>query len=139
MDSESSRDDFTSVWSRHLFAINPEPTRTTVQADRGVISLGSQVTNTLRDLSDIINRVQRYKCSEYCQRRKKNQRANDPTTFCRFHFPRELQPVVETSKKRNPAHWMFCAQSNQTMLNHFNLLVLLAWRANTDISPYTNL
>lgn len=34
---------------------------------------------------------------------------------------------------------MFYAQSNQTMLNHFNLLVLLAQRANTDILLYTNL
>lgn len=34
---------------------------------------------------------------------------------------------------------MFCAQSNQTMLNHFNPLVSLAQRANTDISLYTDL
>lgn len=109
IEDEDRRSDFTDVWRRHLFAINPEPQRTAAQTDRGAISLGSEISNTLRDLSDVINRVQRYKCSEYCQRRKKNQRANDPTTFCRFHFPRELQPLAETSKKRNPAYWMFCA------------------------------
>lgn len=34
---------------------------------------------------------------------------------------------------------MFCVQSNQTMLNYFNLLVLLVQRTNTDISLYTDL
>lgn len=34
---------------------------------------------------------------------------------------------------------MFCAQSNQTMLNYYNLLVSLVQRTNTDISPCTNL
>lgn len=139
MDDEDRRTSFTDVWRRHLFAINPELRRTAVQADRGTISLSLDISNTLRNLSNMINRVQRYKCSEYYQRRKKNQRANDPTTFYRFYFPRELQPSIETSKKRNLAYQMFYTQSNQTMLNYYNLLVLLAQRANIDISLYTDL
>lgn len=34
---------------------------------------------------------------------------------------------------------MFCVQSNQTILNHYNLLISLAQRANTDILLYTDL
>lgn len=66
MDNDNGRNDFTNVWRRYLFAINPELQRTAAQANRGAISLGSEISNTLRNLSDVINRVQRYKCSEYC-------------------------------------------------------------------------
>lgn len=66
IDNKNERNDFTNVQRRYLFAVNPKPSRTAVQTDRSAISLGSEISNSLRNLSNIINRIQRYKCSEYC-------------------------------------------------------------------------
>lgn len=77
IENDNKRNDFTKVQRRYLFVLNPEPRRTAVQTDRSAISLGSEISNTLYNLSDVINRVQRYKCSDYCQRRKRGQNTND--------------------------------------------------------------
>lgn len=42
-------------------------------------------------------------------------------------------------KSRNPQYFSFCAACNDPMMNQYNPTASLAWRANMDISPCTDL
>jgi ATP-dependent DNA helicase PIF1 len=119
----------------HIHAVNPEPGRATAPAAIRAIHADSEsLNNDLADLSDIINRVQHHTCSEaYCIRKK----TADGQMACRFYVLRQERDIAEVSKAHNPIHWSFIAACNDSQLNHYNPLLSIAWRVNTDITPCT--
>ncbi len=45
-------------------------------------------------------------------------------------------PVI--SREENPLHWKFLPPRNDTLLNNYIPLLMLAWSANIDVLPCTN-
>lgn len=158
------REQFTEFWSKHVFAVNPDLQRQPpARRSRGTYNTSSsELENKMGPLSDVVNRTQVHACSEsYCKRKRKRGEGDvaDLPKACRFHFPRSVGPAstnkvwlyfamccipLQTKtltrfQSRNPHYWTFCAGSNDSMMNQYNPTVALVWRANTDLSPYTDL
>ncbi len=96
----------------------------------------SERTNTLRELTELLNRFQRHtRCTpSYCQRKI---RGTDELT-CRFHFPRSERPLPEVSCEVNSNHRVYLPARNDALLNSYNATVTMGWMANTDLSPCTD-
>ncbi|KAG6072110.1 hypothetical protein E4U16_005639 [Claviceps sp. LM84 group G4] len=73
-----------------------------------------------------------------CLRRRKGQNPEDNSKYCQFHFPRDILDTAELSTRRNLRYPMFCAKSNDTTMNHYSPVAIMAWRANMDITPCTS-
>lgn len=103
--NEVSRQEFTQFWSKHVFAVNPEPNRQPpARRSRSVYnSSTAQLANTFGQLSDVVNRTQKHACSEaYCLRKRKKAEIDAPDDLprqCRFYFPRATGPA-STNKVR---------------------------------------
>lgn len=103
LDAEENRVLFTQLWSRHIYALNPEPGRErAAKRSRGVYNMGStELQNSVEHLSDVVNRTQIHTCSEsYCLRRKKGALPDAPKV-CRFYYPRSVG-LADTNKVRFP-------------------------------------
>ncbi|KAG5914506.1 hypothetical protein E4U61_005622 [Claviceps capensis] len=107
-------------------------------ANGAIQSMASEVRNGLEFLSDIVNRVQKQCSDPVCLRRRKGQNPEDDSKYRRFHFPRDIIGTAELSTRRNPRYPMFCAKSNDTAMNHYSPLAIMACRANMDITPCTS-
>lgn len=119
--------------------MNPQPNREVPAGEGNALVMRPQDLS-YQELSDIINRVQRHKCTEvYCLRRRRmpSGRLTD-NKVCRFYFPRQLHEMAIVTNDLNPVHLIFDGARNDTRLNNFNRLIALAWRANRDISPCTS-
>jgi ATP-dependent DNA helicase PIF1 len=132
---------FVQHWTDRVSAFNPEPERDRAPPGDGdpLISLGEAPTFQL--LSDIVNRVQRHKCSEaYCLRRRRHDGGGwSEEKYCRFYFPRPSHDEAIVTHDFNPQYLIFDGSRNDTTLNNYNRVLALGWRANHDISPCTDL
>jgi ATP-dependent DNA helicase PIF1 len=104
--NEESRRQFTEFWSKHVFAVNPEPNRVPpARRSRGTYNTNTaDLDNTFAALSDVVNRTQKHACTEaYCLRKRKRAATDAPTDLprqCRFYFPRATGPA-RTNKVRS--------------------------------------
>ena len=92
------------------------------------------VTDNNRDLTSIVNRVQRHKCSlGYCQKSTRY----DSTPACRFKFPK---PFADRSSIELDDHGRLAYNSarNDPWINGYNAFIITLWRANIDIQPITS-
>jgi ATP-dependent DNA helicase PIF1 len=100
LNQDAHREAFTQFWSKHIFAINPEPDRQPPpRRSRGTYNTRTdELANSFSIVSDVVNRTQVHKCSDgYCQRKRKRDdgtvAAGTPRT-CRFYFPRTIGPAT---------------------------------------------
>ncbi|KAJ5183745.1 hypothetical protein N7492_001361 [Penicillium capsulatum] len=114
----------TDYWSRYEW-----------QGQRPVMQYSpDERQNTLSELTDLVNRVQRHVCNErYCLRKHRvsNQLA------CRFHFPMALRDEPGLEKPLGSTFYRLYPVRNHPALNIYNPLVIMAWQANIDIAPCT--
>ncbi|XP_034232800.1 uncharacterized protein LOC117640409 [Thrips palmi] len=86
-----------------------------------------------RALGELLNRVQRHKCTaNYCLRKDKT-----GAIVCRFKFPFELaeeNSIVFDDK----GEAKFIGRRNDELINGFIIAVIEAWRANMDAKPVTS-
>lgn len=133
--TEKSREALASYWASIVSAINPDQSLPQLGVNPASLPFSEQ-KNTLRDLTECLNRFQRHQhCSPpYCLKKKKGTNL----FHCRFHFPRKHRSEAVISREENPLHWKFLPSRNDTLLNNYISLLTLAWRANIDVSPCTN-
>ena len=87
------------------------------------------------ELSKLVKKYQFHKCSAYCKRKIKCKKMF--ITKCRFGFPRletetgEIHPVEHSLKSRKK--FSVARRANEVRVNQYNPLILLLWKANTDI------
>ncbi|KAJ5171639.1 hypothetical protein N7492_004232 [Penicillium capsulatum] len=134
--TQAQRDTFAQFWGIHISAINPDPSRLPVAVtERPVMQYSpDERQNTLSELTDLVNRVQRHVCNErYCLRKHRvsNQLA------CRFHFPMALRDEPGLEKPLGSTFYRLYPVRNHPALNIYNPLVIMAWQANIDIAPCT--
>lgn len=88
----------------------------------------SEVEDIHMDLAELITTCQRHtRCSPaYCLKKKKNGELQ-----CRFHYPKDLQPVTSIHTKDGEPS--LTTQRNDPLLNSYNPVQLSAWRANVDM------
>lgn len=92
---------------------------------------------TIRELAQMLNRVQRHtKCTSYCLRRPKGS-PKDAPLVCRFKYPKEIQES-STVARDECGFVQFLTQRNDELLNLYNPLFILGWRANVDFTPITS-
>ena len=93
--------------------------------------------NTQQELAEILNRCQRHtKCAKpYCIRMNRITKQEE----CRFHFPWPCRPEPDVTTRANPAHPTFEPARNDPLLGKYNPLFTMAWLANTDVAPTTNI
>ncbi|KAK3922031.1 ATP-dependent DNA helicase [Frankliniella fusca] len=91
----------------------------------------SQVVDPVRDLGELLNRVQRHKCSNgYCQRIDKA--TGQPV--CRFKFPFQEEPITRLFENEQGL-WELVTARNDSLLNKYIEWVITLWRANMDATP----
>jgi ATP-dependent DNA helicase PIF1 len=96
--------------------------------------LPSTLTDSQRELAQMLNRVQRHtKCAAgYCLRRHKT----TGEEYCRFKFPFDLSDVTfikESVQKAGVAELI--TRRNDALLNIYIAAWTLGWRANSDSRP----
>jgi ATP-dependent DNA helicase PIF1 len=134
----NSLQEFAEAWGLHISAYNPRPSHELAVDEVPLTSLESDAQhNTFAFLSSILAHVQGHKCTDYCLRKK---RGSEERT-CRFYYPQEErdEPVVFRDPLRNPQHFTFFAERNDSLLHKYNRAITMGWLANTDISPCTNI
>ncbi|KAE8739488.1 hypothetical protein FOCC_FOCC015019 [Frankliniella occidentalis] len=97
----------------------------------------SQVDEAIRgrDLGELLNRVQRHKCSNgYCQRVDKA--TGQPV--CRFKFPFQEEPITRLFEN-DKGLWELVTARNDSLLNKYMEWVIALWRANMDATPIVSL
>jgi hypothetical protein len=134
--SDDLRRDFSQFWEGLITAMNPtRPPHAPPDAERMAIQLPpEEQENTFSYLSQIVNRVQRHKCTkEYCLRRNKT----TGQTRCRFHFPMRSRDHGILERPIGSSYYRFFPIRNDPTLNAYSRIVSMAWLANADISPCT--
>jgi hypothetical protein len=84
--NEESRRLFTEFWSKHVFAVNPEPNRQPpARRSKGTYNTSTtELSNTFEALSDVVNRTQKHACTEaYCLRKRKRAQTDAPAGLLR--------------------------------------------------------
>ncbi len=96
----------------------------------------SKHTNMLRELIELLNRFQRHtRCTlSYCQHKI---RETDKLTCC-FHFFRSEWFLFEVSCKINSNHHVYLFAQNDTLLNSYNVTMIMKWMTNMNLSLYMN-
>lgn len=95
----------------------------------------SEVDDVERDLIELLNKVQRHKCSAgYCQRKDKN----TGQTYCRFKFPHDTQEASRLVQNAQDQFELLTAR-NDPFLNKYIRWVMQLWRANIDATPILSL
>ena len=92
----------------------------------------SEVDNRLKDLAQLLNRVQRHtRCMDgYCLRKKKRKDRKE----CRFKFPQEKLPHTRIIYSPETKKVKFVSARNDKRLNKYNPYIIQTWRANIDIA-----
>src|SRR6516162_9771888 len=128
---------FAEVWGYHVSAVNTEPNRVPQENEGNPLSVDPlHHPLTFRWLSQILNRVQRHRCQTiYCLRKKKGSTEHE----CRFFFPRQFRDTAALIQREGTSWWIFEAERNDQLMNHYVRAVSLGWLANIDFSPCTSL
>ena len=132
--------EFADYWGQYISAFNPEP-RLAVNYGPGDPLLSyDQQQPSFETLRDVVNRVQRHRCTElYCQRRLRLPNGKlSPQKVCRFHYPRAHHDSLLVSQHLSRQYLMFDGSRNDAFLNHYSRLMALGWLANHDIAPCTS-
>lgn len=135
--NEASRARIVDYWSQWVTAMNPD--RTLIQDGLNPASLPfAQQENSRLHLIHSLNRFQRHQvCSPtYCLRKPKGEL--NATARCRFHFPQPFRDTAAVTRDKNPLHWKYMPQRNDSLLNSYIPALTLGWMANTDMAPCTN-
>ena len=140
--TEAMRESFAQFWGNTVTALNPAPVA------EGVVSagLGNPLANTdnpptFLTIAEIINRVQRHKCSDtYCMRRRGispfGALSSDKSR--RFYYPRPTHTAPIVTNTLNKQYWTVDGACNDPILNNYNKTISFGWPANHDISPCTS-
>ena len=91
---------------------------------------------TCPELNRLVTRYQTHRCSAYCRRKRKV--GSVFVTRCKFGFPREACEIaelndIEESLKSRKRIYQLARTKSETKINDYNPLLLLLWKANTDI------
>jgi hypothetical protein len=99
----------------------------------------SEMNYTLRELAQLLNRVQRHTtCTpSYCLRRPKGAEKDAPLV-CRFRYPQECRETTEIKLDDKKRPKIF-PKRNDPLLNLHNATQILGWQANVDFSPLTSM
>jgi hypothetical protein len=108
----------------------------------------SHKNNTLRELTKLLNRVQRHtKCfTTYCLRKikdsksakiedSKSEKLKDSKTLkleCRFHFSFSTREISAMINIVNSKWKLYDSSRNDSLLNIYNVIVFISWFANID-------
>jgi ATP-dependent DNA helicase PIF1 len=132
--TDNLRHELAVYWANYITAYNPDQHLAQIGKNPASVPFVRQ-QNTVRSLTEAINRFQRHKCTgAYCLRKYKDQKM----LKCRFHFPIAHRSAAEISKDLHPGHYMFLAERNDYLLNAYTPLLTLGWLANIDITPCTS-
>jgi hypothetical protein len=58
---------------------------------------------------------------------------------CRFFFPRHIRDAAGLIQREGTNWWIFEAERNDQLMNHYVRAISLGWLANIDFSPCTSL
>jgi ATP-dependent DNA helicase PIF1 len=129
---------FARFWGIHVTGFNPEVNsgpRPHEELPMMQID-GVDLANNSLTLSQAVNRLQLHEHSKtYCLRINKQTKVEE----CRFDLPDDLRDegLLAQHKRRN---WLwYFPPRNDGMVNKYNRLVTIAWQANTDVSPCTDI
>ena len=94
-------------------------------------------SNKMSELCQIVNCLQRHsKCpTTYCKRQ--NRLTKQPC--CRFGFPHEEISNPRCSQKLGSSYRTFDPVRNDSQMGKYNPTVTMAWLANSDVAPCTDL
>jgi ATP-dependent DNA helicase PIF1 len=126
---------FIHFWDQHVSTWHPNK-----DCPPAAIHPSAQMFNTLQDtkkeLAEMLNRFQRHtKCAPgYCERKKKD----SGEIFCRFGYPKRCRDHSELSKDAGREFVELNTRRNDEILNSYNALFILGWRANIDFRPVIN-
>ncbi len=92
----------------------------------------SKHTNTLCELIELLNCFQHHThcTSSYCQHKI---RETDELTCC-FHFFWLKQSLLEVFYKMNSNHQVYLFAWNDALLNNYNIIMIMKWMINTNLS-----
>ena len=124
------------VWIQDTPAIGKDPPGEVLSwiTERITCRIPEEASNP--ELHKLVSKYQRHKCSNYCKRRKKYGGAF--VTRCRFAYPREVSETgqindVDDALKSKTKVYLLPGAESETRINDYNPLLLLLWKANTDI------
>ena len=124
---------FIQYWDQIISTWHPDRHRPPA-AIHPSAQLFPSLQDTITELAEMLNRFQRHdRCTPgYCERRRDGQKV------CRFGFP--FPDCNESHIQRLPGKTFpeYVPRRNDALLNTFNPLFILGWRANIDIRPVTN-
>ncbi|KAE8739231.1 hypothetical protein FOCC_FOCC015271 [Frankliniella occidentalis] len=127
--SEAERQAVIDYFDRLVKAVNPNRDAPPAEQQPCRKRL-SEVQDRARDLAELLNRVQRHRCSRvYCQRKDKN-----GNTYCRFKFPFALEEMTRLFVNDQGQFELLLAR-NDEWLNKYIEWAIQLWRANMDASP----
>jgi ATP-dependent DNA helicase PIF1 len=123
-------------WGHYITAIHPDPNPQELAEEGSALSLlFSEMTFKFQELSSILTRCYMHRCmSSYCLRKDKNTGAE----VCRFNAPWALSKIPSFEKPIAKPYYRFLAKRNNQRLNAYSPLLVLGWRANTDIQVCTS-
>ena len=136
LEKEESIQTFINYWEKRVSCINPGQEIPRAPIHPSAASM-DEIRYDFKSLAEMINRVQKHTwCTTYCLRRPKGS-APDAPLVCRFKFLKDL--AEHSSLMVNPSgHKQLVLRRNDPLLNSYNPVLALGWRANTDISPCTD-
>ena len=136
--TDTKRQQFADFQGLYMSTINLSITieRPPLEERTPISILASNITNTLQNLTDLLNIVQKHRnYTESYYLRKKSR--TDKISY-RFYFPRMLQAAADVSKKINPSNYTFALERNNERLNNYNRVTTISQIANIDIAPYVD-
>ena len=127
--------EYLKYWGSKVTAINPGGHLDPAAVHPSSRSFDTRVNN-LQQLGELLNRVQRHKCMpQYCLRRDRVTKE----VRCRFAFPWPERDNPNVGNHSNPTYRTFEPVRNDTQLGKHNATLILAWLANVDFAPCTDL
>ena len=134
--TDAFRATFARFWGQKITALNPHPLR--LPDTRNPASLQSSlVMNTADQFAAFLNRLQQHTTCRpsYCLRTRKGASKLE----CRFFYPRPLIETPTVTNQIRPGSWLFAPARNQGLLNQCVPVYTMAWMANTDVQPPTDI
>ena len=127
---------FLGFWGSRVVALHPDAGLPPAAVHPSSRSWEDR-SNTMHELGEHLNRYQRHTiCStSYCLRR--NRRTGEEQ--CRFHFPWPLSTVPAVGTNAELSFRTYEPARNHPLLCKYDPSITMAWMANADASPCTDL
>lgn len=138
LENPEQRQVYANYWGKCVSGILPKLIDWSME-ERSMMSIPPEDdTNTLKQLSVLVNTLQRHICgTSYCMRVRKGA-SPDSEKFCRFWAPWAKQEEPSVDKEKNPQHYMFSPARNDERINGYVALLTMGWKANMDFTPCTS-